>query len=552
MKQVFKKPIFWILIVSILPVFSWFHVGMPFVHDGQDHVTRIASFYASLTEGILVPRWAGNLNWGYGHPILMFLYPLPSYTASMFHVLGFSFVDSTKLVFIVGYVLSVIGMYIWMNASFGMKAAVIGSLLYGFAPYRFVDLHVRGAIGEHVAFIFPPLILFALLKLRKTFDLKYILGLASCMGALILSHNAVALMFLPLIGMYGLYLIWAEERKGRWIFVARAIVGIILGFGLAAFFWIPALFEGKFTLRDIVTAGEALQRFVPPYMFLYSPWNYGGGNDLTKFLGLVQWIGLFSGIGIISTTKDKKLRVVLSGLFALLVVSLIMMTSWSATIWREVKILQNFQFPWRFLTLSVFLVAAIGGISLDTLLARIKNVKVHHNIFLALCIAIVILTMHMWYPKGYHVRHESFYTGTYPGTTDTGESSPIWSTRFMERTPANPLSVIDGEAVVTAGKRTSTIHEYVLDVKKPTLMLENTVYFPGWTIYLDGLPTGIQFQNPDYRGLMLFRVTEETQNVRVVFEDTKIRRVSNLISLATIVVLSSIGIGGSLWRKKRA
>lgn len=90
--------VFILLILAVIPVLSLFHPGLPIGHDTQDHVARIANFYKNLEEEAIVPRWAGNLNWGYGHPILEFLYPMPSYTASFFHFLGFSFVDSTKIV----------------------------------------------------------------------------------------------------------------------------------------------------------------------------------------------------------------------------------------------------------------------------------------------------------------------------------------------------------------------------------------------------------------------------------------------------------------------
>ena len=84
MKRKDKKYLLLLILISLVPLLSLFKSGLPLTHDGQDHVARIANFYRSLIEGNLVPRWAGNLNWGYGHPILMFLYPLPSYLASFF------------------------------------------------------------------------------------------------------------------------------------------------------------------------------------------------------------------------------------------------------------------------------------------------------------------------------------------------------------------------------------------------------------------------------------------------------------------------------------
>ena len=151
-----------LLILSVFTLLDLLHPGLPITHDGVDHVARIANFYQSLTEGNIVPRWAANLNWGYGHPILMFLYPLPSYIASLFHAVGFSFVDSTKLVFASAYVASMLGMYVWGSLVWGNTAGFIAALLYGYGPYRFVDVYIRGAIGEHVAFVSAPFILYFL------------------------------------------------------------------------------------------------------------------------------------------------------------------------------------------------------------------------------------------------------------------------------------------------------------------------------------------------------------------------------------------------------
>ena len=130
----------------------------------------------------------------------MFLYPLPSYVASLFHFLGFTFVDSTKLVFAVSYLLSALFMYLWISSKWGRPSGFIAALAYGFAPYRFVDLYVRGAIGEHMAFVFPPLICWGLLLLagkKRMLAPSIIIPLGT--GGLILSHNALSLMFLPII-----------------------------------------------------------------------------------------------------------------------------------------------------------------------------------------------------------------------------------------------------------------------------------------------------------------------------------------------------------------
>jgi uncharacterized membrane protein len=524
-----------VFVISIIPLVSLFFSGFPITHDGQDHVARIANFYRSLAEGNIIPRWASNLNWGYGHPILMFLYPFPSYIASFFHFLGLSFVDSTKSVFIVAYIASGIAMYVWMSAVFGKRAGIIGSILYLFAPYRFVDLYVRGAIGEHVAFIFPPLICYFLFKLvKKEKNSLAGIGLSLSLACFILSHNAISIMFLPVIVLYAFYLFMTEAKRSM-RFLLSASYSILLGFGLSAFFLFPAFFEGKYTLRDIVTAGEAMQRFVPPMMFFYSPWNYGGGNEITKMIGFAQWFGIIASVGIFIKTRETKKKILIGGLFVLFIGSLLMMTKWSNVLWTNITLLQKFQFPWRFLSLSVFLVAVLGGVAIAALKMKSKILAlVPLGIF---CIYAVISTAHMWKPIGYQNKDESFYTGIYLSTTDTGESSPIWSTRFMEHVYDDPLVLIDGSAQIRKTLRTTTVHEYEIIAKKPSRLVENTVYFPGWNVYIDERKAEVEFQDPNYRGLLTFYVPEGNHAVRVQFQDTKLRFISNIISIVSLVTL---------------
>ena len=546
-----------LLVISLLPLTGLLPDGLPVTHDGGDHVARIASFFASLSEGNIVPRWASNLNWGYGHPILMFLYPMSSYVGSLFHWMGFGYVDATKMVFAVAFTASILAMYLWVKTAFGKRAGVIAAILYGFAPYRFVDLYVRGAIGEHMAFVFPPLICYFLFLLSKTVDyskgrqLVHGIGLTLTVAALILSHNAVAIMFLPIIGLYWIYLLFTQSNTSM-RFVIPSVYFFLLGFGIAAFFWMPAFFEGKYTLRDIVTSNEYGSRFVPIRWFFYSAWNYGQGNEITKSVGIAQWLGIFASLAVIWKMKEKSLRVFITSAVVLFFGSLFVMTSASGAIWENISLLQKFQFPWRFLSVSVFLSAILGGVSIASIIERRKIHKrlVGNYVVSIFCIIAIVSTVFMWKPKAFSQKLESFYSGVYESTTDTGESSPIWSIRFMEHRPTAPLEIAEGAVIITQGKRTSTTREYSVIASEPARLVENTLYFPGWKVYVDGVKTGVQYQDPAYRGLITFRVTEGTHTIKVIFEDTKLRSVADMITMGTFGLVALTACGVLLWKKR--
>lgn len=536
--------VFLVIFISLVPLVDLFHSGLPITHDGQDHVARIANFYQNLSEGNIIPRWAGNLNWGYGHPILEFLYPLPSYLASFFHFFGFTLVNSVKLVFGITFIFSGLAMYIFIKELLDDdKAAFFGSLLYTIAPYRFVDLYVRGAIGEHVVFIFPPLVFYFLLKLSKRYSLGYVIGAAFSFAGLILSHNAIALMFLPLILIYIFYLIFQSSNKKNFIF--NALYLIFLGFGLSAFFWIPAFMEGKYTLRDIVTGGgEYKASFVAWRDFFFGQWSYGGTITLSKQVGIVHWIAVFgSVIAAYLYKKRSKLWIICLGSFLIFWIILFLMTSASNPIWQTITIFQKFQFPWRFLSVIIFLGALMGGILLSLISNKYKKIAL-----LILVVGLLMVNKDYWHANGFLDKQESFYSGIYNSTTDTGESAPIWSVRFMEKRPKSKMEIIEGKGEIKEDKRTTTIRKYIITTFEKSRILENTLYFPGWIVLVDNRSTDIQFQDPNYRGLMTFYLDKGKHNVEIIYKETKIRQIADVASLVGLIIVAS-SLLSLIWKK---
>lgn len=526
-----------LLLITIFPLLDLFHPGLPITHDGQDHIARIANFYQNLQEGNIIPRWAGNLNWGYGHPILMFLYPLPSYFASFFHLVGFSFVDSTKLVFGLAFIASGFTMYIWMRNITGEKAALLAGVLYTIAPYRFIDLYVRGAIGEHVAFVFPPLVLYFIAKLSTKISYRYIIGGSISVALLILSHNAISIMFLPLIFFYGADIIYQSQKNE--LLVICYLLLFIFGLGLSSFFWAPAFFEGKYTLRDIVTAGEYSSRFVSFESFFSGGWSYGGTGQFSTQIGVVQWIVVLTSIfvTIIMYRRKNKLWIISGCACIFFVFTLFLMTESSKSIWETFTVLQKFQFPWRFLSVAVFITAALGGVVIHAMPKRFQPV-----VCCMLLIAILWFNKDFWHANGYLSKPDSFYTGTYDSTTDTGESSPIWSVRFMEKRPKAHIELIDGNARTQEVSRKFTEHRYIIDAIERSRIRENTLYFPGWKIFVDGKEVPIEFQDPNNRGLMTFFTQKGVHIVNISFSETKLRLFSDIVSVSSLVFLFGLGI----------
>ena len=540
MQKIFikNKWIFLLVIISFIPLADLLRPGLPLGHDTQDHVARIANFYQNIQEGNIVPRWAGNLNWGYGHPIIMFLYPFPSYLGSFFHFLNFSLVDSVKIVFMLGFLLSGFSMFLWIKNVFGAKEGFVAGLLYTLAPYRFVDLYVRGAIGENFFFIWPPLVCYFLYKLSREYKWIYLAGGAFSTALMMLSHNALTIMFFPFVFFYALTLL-LTKNKNKLLFAVYCLLFTVFGFALSAFFWLPAFFEGKYTLRDIVTTGEYVNRFETINRLIYSDWTFGGSGSFSVQIGILQWLFLLAApilLVYLLRRKDKNSKLVLLSIISF-AVSIFLMLPISKPIYETITILQKFQFPWRFLSLAVFSPAIIGGILISLVLKKKKTIFT----FLIL-VVLLLLNKDYWRAKDYQIKPDIFYSGVYHGTTDTGESAPIWSVRFMEKEPKAPLEIVEGSGRVKIIERKSTKHVYDLDITSfKARVLENTLYFPGWFVYVDGKELNlvdVLFQDPNYRGLLNFFLDKGNHRVEIVFRETRLRQIADIISGISLFFLA--------------
>lgn len=516
---------FLLLLIGFLAIFDLFKAGMFLSHDGEAQVARVASFFTSMQQGNIIPRWAGNLNAGFGHPIFIFLYPLSSYLGAFVHFFGFSFIDSVKIVFGITFVFSGYFMYLWVKEFLGEEAGFVSGVLYMLAPYRFVDLYVRGAYGENTAFTFAPLVFLFILKTWKKHKEVYVVLGGTSLALLILAHNAISLMFMPLIFLYFAYLL--VTSKNRRSFSIDVFLIIFFGFLIASFFWIPSLLEAKYTLRGIVIDKSYKLNFPTLFQLIVPSWGFGGSGGVSDGMsfqvGVIQWLFVLLSVFLVFVKSVKK-RIFVIGSIVCFAGVIFLLLPISIPVWEKVTILQNFQFPWRFLTLTVFLSALLGGLVISAFPYK------KFAVVLAL-VLLIFLNKDYWSARGYYQKDDGYFLNTYIGTTDTGESAPIWSIRGIDNRAKQPMDVVEGSASYKVVKKTFDQHEFTVEASGAAKVSDNTLYFPGWKVYVDGVKEDIEFQNTLYRGLITFKVPDGVHNVKVTFSESKIRLFSDILSL---------------------
>jgi len=169
-------------------------------------LVRLHQLVVNLRAGVFPARWMPDAAYGLGYPFFNFYASLPYYIAALFKLLGFGFISAIKLTQILGFLTAAASMYPLAKRLFHQEAsAILAALAYTYAPYHLVNVYVRGdALSEFYAFVFYPLILWALLRLRDSFSVVNITCVALAYGALILTHNVSALIFSPVVVHYAL------------------------------------------------------------------------------------------------------------------------------------------------------------------------------------------------------------------------------------------------------------------------------------------------------------------------------------------------------------
>lgn len=367
-------PVLIVIFLSFWAIKPLFTPGFFPIHD-DTQIARVFEMTKSLKMGMFPVRWVADLGYGLGYPIFNFYAPLAYYIGSLFNLIGFDALAATKIMMGLGIVLSGVSMYLFVRQLFGEKSAVVGALFYMYAPYHALDIYVRGDVSEFWAYAFIPLVFYALFKVYKTVNLKFVVVAALAYAATITSHNLTAMMVTPFLLFFLLVLIGVSLRKKAKNTVYFLISSFVLGIIISCFYWLPALSEMKYTNVFSLLGGGShfADHFVCINQLWSSPWGYGGSapgcvDGLSFMIGKLHI--LVAIISIISVsillifkkhTKDKKKILIVIFSFLGFLFSLFLTLEISKLIWQAIPTMAFFQYPWRFLLMVSFFASILAG-----------------------------------------------------------------------------------------------------------------------------------------------------------------------------------------------
>lgn len=501
-------------------------------YPGQDaisHLIKVIKFAESLQEGQFPVRWAGTLAFGLGSPIFSFNFILPFAAASMLYVVGLSAVASYKIVLICATVLSGAWMYVWLSKRYHQNASILGACVWMWAPYRFLNLYHRSAIGEVVATLFIPWMLWAVDAIRTP---SYRFGLLALpIAGLILSHNVMALLGSIILISY----LAASRFPARLLY--RPITEYTVALGLSAFFWMPAFFERASISISGLLQHTYLDNFVPFVALVYSKWEGGtiaAGKVLSASfqLGVVHWFILMAAIAFVYRHKQSPLF--LWGL-VLTLASLFLSNELSTPFYQMIPFLPVVLYPSRFIGIALLGIAVVA----------VNLFESGKSLPIAFLVTLLILASRNHLILVNTPVNEESLKGIVSYTADMGGeflpremiaqnafSHPLYPTQpsILKATHNTQITLLDTRGTLITG---------LITAREPADVVVNKFYWPGWIAYVDGQRYQLK-SDPDIGGRMKLSVPSGSHSIKIVLEDTPIRKIANILSLSFLITFIAV------------
>lgn len=553
-KYTFAKncPSFLLLAVSaafcIAPLLI--HQTLMVSHDIKFHLFQSDQFYKSLSSGAFIPKWALEANNGYGSANFLFYSPFSYYVVAFFHTFIPSLIFSMIAAIWSSFFLSGLSMFLMVKKFSGKKTGLLCAILYQVFPFHVIDLYLRGTLGELFGFIWFPLIftylneILAGKKKRAVF-----IGLSLSYAGLILTHLVSAFIVSVIICVYiSIRAFNIYNRKNIFYLVSS----VTLGFGLAAYFIIPIIFEMQFIRIDYASKyffADYSKNFLFDINSIDSSFNkLNNTNDMTGILNIV--LTLETLLFLIVTYSLYKLNIKVSNnrylLFSvfMFIFSFFMSTPLSRWLWDLVPAMNTIQFPWRWITyIEVALIFLFARFMKET-----EGNGKHTETGKFRCAAyvlssLVLISVFSIFTSTNELPESAIKPLLNPekygyDTKLPREYTPVWArdlARVLKLPPPDRVTVLSGDATAQPIYWHPEKRVINIEAHSPSVLRVATFYYPGWTAESNGIRKQVFIEKNS--GTMLMDILPGKHVLTLKLIDTPLRKSSKYLSLLSIATL---------------
>lgn len=548
-----KQDILYVLLTCIIAIFFVFDTflspGRLATMDGDVHATNISQYYLATRDGEFPVVWTDGFA-NYGMPIGLIAQPLPNYIGAFFNF----FVHNPEIAYndlgAFAVLFSGVCFYAFLRLYFEPEIAFLGVFLLTFSPFRILDFYIRGDLPEILSSAFLPIILIAIYKFVTQKRMGWLLLLSSCICLLALTHPMTLIIYSFFYIPYFFFNLYVQVKKMTFahmfkkdtIFLILAFFAALLfGVGLASFYLLPLSVEIRYfvegSYRNFLT--DAFLSWSNFFDFRWYYFTHGEiytrGHSIS--IGIIEIIAICIGLTVLVkdlylvSKRRAKITIFDLSVFLALVI-LFFTTQYSQIFYTHISVLDKILFPWRMLAVFIFFPPIIICYFLQ---------KIHAKYLLLFLLVLVgLLRFPQIYGKNYTQHPQSIYI-----KNPTNLYSVVLNTVWMGKSDEYPIEqkkavIIGGQGKIVSENVHDSWRTYIVEAKTPIQLVDYTFYFPGWHVYVDGKATPIEFQDPNYRGVITYRIPQGHHVITIIFEDTTIRKLGKIISGIFLVVFFAI------------
>jgi len=505
-----------IFCVSLLLTYQLMRPGMWSVQDDL-HIFRLSEYDLCLKSGQIPCRYSPHSALGFGSPVFNF-YPPVTYTlAEVFHLIGFSFIDSTKIIYIAPLFFGPLFMYLFASTFFGPTGGLLSALIFVTAPYQALNLYVRGALAESFALNLIPIIFYFSIKKRQNLTILFL-------TILFLTHQLTTLYAVGLLILFNL-----KSLKSF-------LIILVWSLGLSSFFLLPSFFEKNLTTNYLMTQGyfSYIIHFATlKQLFIDRFWGYGASlwgpkDDMSFQIGWLQWFLPLITL-ILVFYKQYKHRFLILIVFLLGLFFAFLTHNKSTFIWQLLPFMAYFQFPWRFLGAIILCFSFISGAVILFITPKFKNVFVG-----LILVTLLILNFNYFkFDQWQNINDQQKLSGANL-IAQQGAGLIDFYPKFGDKLPTveTPYTIQTLSGVVSDISFTKNSQiaygQITVNSDSATINLPSS-YFPKMELRLDTQKISYRI-DPEF-GFVQFDIPAGTHSFYLRFLDTPIRTLSNYISL---------------------
>ncbi len=542
--------IFLCLILSILTVRVYFTAGVPYTHDGENHLARFANYRAALREGQLPPRFAPNLENGYGYPVFNYNYPLANILSIPLSLAGFSYEITFKLIVSTFLAIGSVALWLWLEMyTTRLLSRLLGLVCWLSAPFLLSTLLFRGSIGELIVYGLLPLLLYSAAQIVRFSRLK--LWYIVTWSCFFLAHNVSVLWVTPLVFSYFLIEWWSSKREIKTLLLMAKL--LLIAITTTLWFWLPALTEMSATVLDGAQNARGYRDHFPTIgQLLSSPLQFGysyvGSVDSLSFaLGCVAWAAIlvYPIVYAYGIKQKNNLSIspwTLTWAWVVSICLLFLQLRISFVIWQVLPFFRFIQFPWR-LSLFIPVVSAL----LVSRISETLHPKHQKIVFLALCLYWLQSTslQPLEFLNKSDIQYDTFTLNT---TTQNENRAKYFSYTDISNNPRQPF-VLNGAGTVDSLQWTGSYRLYNVTVTEKSTIVEPTMNFPGWETTVNQIPIDYT-DSAQIGGRIAYELAPGQYSIVSRFtQKTPARRVGNAISLVSLVWL--VTVNWQQWMRRR-